>query len=79
VCFGGGYMASSTASRVAIFILRVLVFILLLISLIVLTTNATTVDVGSTEAVRMHFNDISAYRSEYIYTFSKIPIARRRV
>jgi hypothetical protein len=71
-------MASSTASRVAIFILRVLVFILLLISLIVLTTNATTVDVG-TEAVRIHFNDISAYRSEYIYTFSKIPIARRRV
>ncbi|XP_059459151.1 CASP-like protein 4D1 [Corylus avellana] len=55
-------MASPAASRVAIFILRVLTFILLLISLIVLTTSATTGEVGIDQTIRIHFNDINAYR-----------------
>ena len=64
---------ASPASRVAIFILRVLSFILLLISLIVLTTSATTGEVGIDQTIRIHFNDINAYRwssSEYSCSWS---------
>ncbi|KAB1217896.1 hypothetical protein CJ030_MR3G014694 [Morella rubra] len=54
-------MAMSTGSRAAIVILRALSFILLLISLIVLTTNTETLYVAF-DTIKIHFNDIYAYR-----------------
>lgn len=53
--------SSSTTSRVFLLILRVLNFVLLLISLIVLAVNSETMesDVGT---LKIHFNDNYAYR-----------------
>ncbi|KAJ9160108.1 hypothetical protein P3X46_025539 [Hevea brasiliensis] len=51
----------SMASRMSALVLRVLTFIFLLASLIILTTNTATLEVDLVE-VKVHFKDVYAYR-----------------
>ncbi|CAK7325682.1 unnamed protein product [Dovyalis caffra] len=52
---------ASTASRMIALFLRVLTFGFLIVSLVILTTNTATLEVGMAE-VKVRFKDIYAYR-----------------
>ncbi|EEF31519.1 CASP-like protein 4D1 [Ricinus communis] len=51
----------SLASRMAALILRILTFIFLIASLVILTTNTATLELDLVE-VKVHFKDVYAYR-----------------
>lgn len=55
-------ITTTTASRVSILVFRVLSFILLLISLVVLSTTSTTLEPTDSGPIKVHFNDVYAYR-----------------
>lgn len=50
-------MEAKKGLKIASFVLRVLTFVFLLVSVIVLTTNSKTV-----ENVKIHFHNVNSYR-----------------